>query len=252
MIGCDKAADDDIVGEVELGGAGVKFFLDLVDAADERADIDDQRLQPALLQDRADLEQRIGLLGRIDRAEMADHQPSVLRGRRQGAAAISNRRSLRAPRCSAAAAPARIFVPSSRPAGSSASSRRTSGENMTMVSASSSAGMIGDAAQPVQPAPFVLDQDNLAPPQPRDRQRQQRARRSRASRPRSGSCRPRSAPIRPRARSRRVILPTASGLTSCNCRDRAFRWSPEQAGELADAALHLRSRAEKQRPISGV
>ena len=27
--------------------------------------------------------------------------------------------------------------------------------------------------------------------------------------------------------------------------------SPQQARELADAALHLRSRAEKQRPISG-
>ena len=106
---------------------------------------------------------------------------------------------------------------------SSASSRRTSGENMMMVSASSKAGMIGDPAQPVQPAPFVLNQDNLAPPQPRDGHRQQRRERSPASRPRSESCRPRSAPSRPRARYRRSILPTASGLMSWNCRDRSFR-----------------------------
>ena len=49
VVGRDIAADDDVVGDAEFGGARVKIFLDLVDAADERSDIDEQRLQPALL-----------------------------------------------------------------------------------------------------------------------------------------------------------------------------------------------------------
>ena len=78
VIGGDEAGYDHVIGDPEFCGAGMEFLLDLVDAADEGADIDDQRLEPALLQDRADLQQRIGLLGRIDRTEMADHQPAVL------------------------------------------------------------------------------------------------------------------------------------------------------------------------------
>jgi hypothetical protein len=78
MVGRHVAADDDIVDDAEFGGVSVKFVLDIVDAADELSDIDDQRLQPALSEDRADLEQGLRLLARVDRTEMADYQPSLL------------------------------------------------------------------------------------------------------------------------------------------------------------------------------
>ena len=57
--------------------------------------------------------------------------------------------------------------------GSFASSCRTSGENITI---GSRAGLpaVGQAAQPVQAAPFVLDEDHVPSAQPRDQQRQQR------------------------------------------------------------------------------
>ena len=77
VIGGDEAGDDHVVGDAEFSGAGMKLLLDLVDAANEGADIDEQRLEPALLQNGADLEQRIGLLARIDRSEMTDQEPPV-------------------------------------------------------------------------------------------------------------------------------------------------------------------------------
>src|SRR5258708_29122974 len=81
VVGGDIAADDDVVDHAQLGGARIEFLFDLVDAADKRSDIDNQRLLAAFFQDRADVKQGIGLLARIDRSEMADHQPSLsLRG----------------------------------------------------------------------------------------------------------------------------------------------------------------------------
>src|SRR2546422_6432486 len=56
VIGGDEAGDDHIVGDAKFSGAGMKLLLDLVDAANEGADVDEQRLEPALLQDRADLD----------------------------------------------------------------------------------------------------------------------------------------------------------------------------------------------------
>ena len=73
----DKAGNDHVFGDAELGGAGLEILLDIVDAADKGSDIDQEWLQPACLQYRADLEQRVGLLARIDRSEMADHQPAA-------------------------------------------------------------------------------------------------------------------------------------------------------------------------------
>src|ERR1700687_2012924 len=65
MVGPDVAADDHIVRHAEFGGAGINLLFPFVDTADERPDINDQRFEPALLQDRAYVEQRVGLLVRI-------------------------------------------------------------------------------------------------------------------------------------------------------------------------------------------
>ena len=43
VVGRDIAADDDVIDDAKFVGVGVKFFLDLIDAADEGSDIDDQR-----------------------------------------------------------------------------------------------------------------------------------------------------------------------------------------------------------------
>src|SRR4029079_4899867 len=71
-IGRNKTTDNHVVRDPKLRGAGMKLFFDLVDATNEGTDIDDQWLEPALFQECADIEQRVGLLGRIDRSEMAD------------------------------------------------------------------------------------------------------------------------------------------------------------------------------------
>ena len=142
VIGGDEAGDDHVVGDAELGGAGMKLFLDLVDAANEGADIDDQRLEPALLsgwrRSRA-----AHWAACPDRSIRNGRSPAGPRARaatrrcRNFESAMSGRRfDVRRQRRQHA-----LSWRSSRPADPSASSRRTSGENMTMVSASSSAGM---------------------------------------------------------------------------------------------------------------
>src|SRR6516165_906367 len=57
VFGCNKAADDDVLRNAKLARLEVKLLLDLVDALDERSDIDGQRLEPAALQDGAYVEQ---------------------------------------------------------------------------------------------------------------------------------------------------------------------------------------------------
>src|SRR5581483_10945345 len=76
-VGRHVARDDDVLGDTELIQPRVEVLLDVVESLDEGADIDDERLVPALFQDRGDIEQRIGLLARIDRSEMADHEATA-------------------------------------------------------------------------------------------------------------------------------------------------------------------------------
>jgi len=172
MVGRDEAGDDHVVGNAECGGPGMKIFLDPVEAANERPDIDDQRLEAAFLQDRADIEQRVRPLARIDRSEMTDHQLSAfVRGgeplaqfgigdsgwcldiRRQ-------RRQYALPRGPAGHRVGNELAPDQRREHDNGIGERQRRK-------------VGDPPQPVQAAPFVLNQDNPAPLQLGHRQRQQ-------------------------------------------------------------------------------
>jgi len=152
---------------------GVERLFDVIDAADERSDIDNQRLVPALFQDSADVEQRSRLLAGIDRPEMTDHQPSLLaRGGEAppqfgiddpgGGFHVRRQRGQHA----FAHCPAHQGIGGEFASHQGREHHDGIGEQQRR--------QIGDTAQPVQAGPFMLHQDDTPPTQAGDGQRQQR------------------------------------------------------------------------------
>ena len=118
----------------------MEIGLYIVGAADEGPDIDQQRVTPTPAQDCTDVEQGVRLLARIDRSEMAEHSRPASRAaaicRRNGEFVVPEGASMLGG--SGASTHFRAVQPNR---GSLANSRFTKGENITITSASSSAGI---------------------------------------------------------------------------------------------------------------